>query len=255
MRAINGTMRPRIRLPFFIVLALLVAACGSADPEPGTDASGSDAKLSPETPADEASDAASQSSPEDASDGSGASSSSPEDASDGSGASSSSPEDASDGSGASSSSPEDMPTASEGGIPADADLTDSVSVGSGDDIEFSEGFGVRNTDPFNSGEPAPPLENRSPAAISDVQFQVMESWPAQVAVIVSGDLPSPCHDLWWEVDIEGNAYDIKVWSVGGLDGFCAAVIEPFTEDIFLGGGFVDDDYTVIVNGEEHSLSF
>ena len=107
----------------------------------------------------------------------------------------------------------------------------------------------------NSGEPAPPMSARTLAWITDVEFQVMESWPMQVSAIVSGDLPGPCNTLWWEVAVEDKTYDIQVWHLGPPpDTACPAVIEPFTENIPLGGGFVNGDYTVIVNGKEHPLS-
>ena len=86
----------------------------------------------------------------------------------------------------------------------------------------------------------------------------MESWPAQVIVQVSGELPDPCHELWWEVEQDGNTYDLQVWSVSpapDAEIACATVIVPFVENVPLGGGFVAEDYTIIVNGEAHPLNF
>ena len=142
--------------------------------------------------------------------------------------------------------------AGEGSEPGSPDDTVSITP---DDI-VGDGADISDPGPSNSGEPAPPQDQRELAYIDNVAFQVLESWPMQVIVEVSGELPNPCHELWWEVDVDGNTYDVQVWQVSPpADTACAAVIEPFTENVPLGGGFVDDDYTVIVNGEPHSLNF
>ena len=183
--------------------------------------------------------------------------SSSEDADDSSssGSSSSSSSDADDSSSSGSSS-DDADGYSGGGSEAPDSPDDTVSVTS-DDI-VGDGADISDPGPSNSGEPVPPRDRRELAHITGVAFQVLESWPAQVIVEVSGELPDPCHELWWEVAVDGNTYDVEVWSVSlpsDSEMACAMVIVPFTENIPLGGGFVDDAYTIIVNGDSQTLSF
>ena len=164
-----------------------------------------------------------------------------------------------EGSGASSSSSSDDADSSSGAS-SDADASgspdDTVSVSS--DQIAGDGADITDPGPSTSGGPAPPQERRQLARITDVVMQVLESWPAQVIVQVSGELPDPCHELWWEVAVDGNTYDVQVWSVSpppDSDLVCAMMIQSFVENVPLGGGFVDEDYTVIINGEIHELNF
>ena len=143
---------------------------------------------------------------------------------------------------------------SDGEAPGSPD--DTVSVSS--DQIVGDGADISDPGPSTSGGPAPPLERRQLAHITGVVMQVLESWPMQVIVEVSGELPDPCHELWWEVAVDGNTYDVEVWSVSpppDSDMVCAMMIQPFVENVPLGGGFVAEDYTVIVNGEVHELNF
>ena len=133
--------------------------------------------------------------------------------------------------------------------------SDAASTSNSDVATETPGGG--SSGPSGSDGPAPPRELRRLAHITDVVIQVLESWPMQVIAQVSGDLPDPCHELWWEVAVNGNTYDVQVWEVSlppdsGMA--CAAVIVPFVENVPLGGGFVSDDYTFIVNGEVHQVS-
>ena len=221
----NKSMRIRMHLSAVIALILLVTACASSDDE------SSDA---PDESSLDASDAPSPDAP-------------PPDTP--------SPDAASGSSGESSSmSTDDGLTDAD--IDADAaDATDSVSIDNSDDADFSDGFDVRDTDPFNAGDPVPSLNSRNPANVTTVGFQVMESWPMQVIVTISGDLPTPCHEVWWEATVDGKTYDIQVWGVDPMDDTdCAPAFEPFTEHIPLGGGFINDDYMMIINGEEYPLN-
>ncbi len=283
-------MRDTILFPAILAAALLAAACGSSEPEVVTGAAPADESPPTTTqepvegdPADgspddggEASDSgdSGESGFDDSDDASysgedsGASSSSSSDESYGdedSGASSSSSSDDADASysgedsGASSSSSSDDADASYGGAGEDLEPgspDDTVSV-TNDQI-VGDGADISDPGPSNSGGPVPPEDRRQPARITNVDFQVLESWPMQVIVEVSGELPDPCHELWWEVAVDGNTYDVEVWSVSpppDSDLVCAMMIQTFVENVPLGGGFVAEDYTVIVNGEAHELNF
>ena len=150
------------------------------------------------------------------------------------------------------------------GAVATPDEVDGTTPGSSDDTVSAtqdqtpdDGADIGDPGPSNSGVPAPPRELRRRARITGVMIQVSESWPMQVTAQVSGELPDPCYELWWEVAVDDNTYDVQVWEVSpppdsGMA--CAAVIVPFVENVTLGGGFVSEDYTFIVNGEVHKVS-
>jgi hypothetical protein len=78
---------------------------------------------------------------------------------------------------------------------------------------------------------------------------VMESYPMQVDVIVRGDVPSPCHELRWEIaePNENNEIHIEVWSVVDPAANCDALLEPF-EERFRVGEFTEYGYSIWVNG-------
>ena len=285
-------MRSKTLFTAILVVVLAAAACGSSEPETVTSAAPADESRPTTVEADapdglpdgdgEVSDSGeSGASGSDDSDESGSlsdedsgASSSSSSGSDESGDAASGDEDS--GAGSSSGSDEaDSGYSGEdsGGSSSSSSDDDAAAGGAGEDSEtgspddtvsvtsdqiVGDGADISDPGPSNSGEPAPPRDQRELAYINDVAFQVLESWPMQVIVEVSGELPDPCHGLWWEVDVDGNTYDVQVWQVSPpLDAeiACAAVIEPFTENVPLGGGFVSDDYTVIVNGEPHSLNF
>ena len=101
---------------------------------------------------------------------------------------------------------------------------------------------------------APADQGPGPVFDETVEFLIRESFPMQVAVEVSGSLPTPCHEPAWELRKNPPVYEISVWSVDGSEGQgCAAVLEPFTELIELEDPFEFTDYVVVVNGKEHPL--
>lgn len=110
------------------------------------------------------------------------------------------------------------------------------------------------TAPPPTEAPDPVDEGPGPVFDEAVEFIIRESYPMQVAVEVSGSLPTPCHEPAWELKKSPPVYEISVWSVDGSEGEgCAAVLEPFTEVIELEDPFEFADYMVVVNGKEHPL--
>lgn len=104
--------------------------------------------------------------------------------------------------------------------------------------------------------PLPTVEVQ-PAAIRNVEILILEIFPPQVSVEISGDHPTPCHEIFTEVTAEGSDYAIEVWSLAPDSDFgCAAVLEPFVEVVPLkeGEGFEPGEYTVTVNGETHAFT-
>jgi len=88
--------------------------------------------------------------------------------------------------------------------------------------------------------------------LNDVQLMVMESYPVQVAISISGNLPTPCNELRYTVaepDADSQIF-VEAYSVSNPDEICIEVLEPFTENISLPvQDLPDGSYTVFVNGE------
>jgi hypothetical protein len=79
---------------------------------------------------------------------------------------------------------------------------------------------------------------------------ISESFPAQVSVILNGNLPDPCHKLRVVV-IPANTQDeinLVVYSVADPGLMCITVIEPFSATIPL-GSYSTGQGAVMVNGE------
>ena len=98
----------------------------------------------------------------------------------------------------------------------------------------------------------PQQGEREPAVITDVQLVVRESWPAQLAVIIAGELRDGCQDLAWEMTADGTTYRISVWQVQKVTEMaCTMAIVPFETQIELGTSEAQD-FTVIVNGTSYA---
>ncbi len=80
----------------------------------------------------------------------------------------------------------------------------------------------------------------------------MESFPIQVRLHVTGDLPTPCHKFQADVsepDVE-NRVDVAVYSLSNPELMCAQVLQPFDESVSVPmSGQTDGTYTVYLNGE------
>ncbi|MDH5506882.1 MAG: hypothetical protein OEZ02_06645 [Anaerolineae bacterium] len=115
--------------------------------------------------------------------------------------------------------------------------------------------GAGNDDPAkNSLEPQPGDEalTRGNAFINSAELLVMESYPVQIMLAVTGDKPTPCNSLRVLVSAPDDenriAVDIYTLSKPGED--CVQVLEPFSENIGIPMvGAADGIYTVWLNGE------
>ena len=86
--------------------------------------------------------------------------------------------------------------------------------------------------------------------INESGLLIRESFPPQITLSLSGDLPTPCHELRADVkepDSE-NKINVEVYSVVDPDQVCIQVLEPFQANIDL-GTFPSGHYTVWANGE------
>jgi len=93
--------------------------------------------------------------------------------------------------------------------------------------------------------------SRGEVSITSQELLIMESYPLQVALLIKGTLPTPCHRLRVEVsepDIQ-NIIAVEAYSLVDPSQNCIQVLEPFDENISL-GSYPDGSYTVTLNGEE-----
>ncbi len=89
--------------------------------------------------------------------------------------------------------------------------------------------------------------------ISEANLMVMESYPIQVALNISGELPTPCHTVRAIVtppdgDME---FHIQIYSEAKADEVCIQVLQPFSENVSLPlQGLADGTYSVWLNDEK-----
>ena len=79
----------------------------------------------------------------------------------------------------------------------------------------------------------------------------MESYPMKVSLALRGELPTPCHELVWEVvgPNEKNIIEVTTYAESEPGTFCIQVIEPFEHRIPL-GSFTELGFRVRLNGED-----
>jgi hypothetical protein len=113
-----------------------------------------------------------------------------------------------------------------------------------------------NMPPLNSDEyPVSPKPDdadltRGIVYVNQVELLIRESYPPQISIGVSGDLPTPCHQLRVKIskpDSE-NKISADFYSVVDSKKSCIQVLKSFQEYIDL-GTFPSGHYTVWVNGE------
>ena len=106
-----------------------------------------------------------------------------------------------------------------------------------------------STDPL-APQPGDADLTRGNVYINEASLIIRESFPPQISVTITGDLPTPCNQLRAEVhppDAE-NKIVVDVYSVVDPDQVCVQVLEPFEEAIDL-GTFPTGHYTVWVNDQ------
>lgn len=95
---------------------------------------------------------------------------------------------------------------------------------------------------------------RGNAYINTAELIIMESYPIQVMLSLTGDLPTPCQEFAFTVadPEEGNQIHVEVYSLGEEGIICIQVLQPFEENISISSldtPLEDGSYTVWVNGE------
>lgn len=102
--------------------------------------------------------------------------------------------------------------------------------------------------PVDEDEPG---MQRGAVYLDNIELVVRESYPPQIALMLEGSLPTPCHQLRvkiQEADARGRI-EIMVYSLVDPGLICAQVLEPFTESIEL-TGLKDGEHSVFVNGQK-----
>lgn len=117
-------------------------------------------------------------------------------------------------------------------------------------------------EPMNTPMPTEPLSPYAPQSgdellsrgnvyVDVTELLTMESYPLQFSLSVSGDLPTPCHQLRYIVGQpdEQNNIDIEMYSVVNPDAICVQMLQAFDTSVPL-GSFPAGHYTISVNGEQ-----
>jgi hypothetical protein len=86
--------------------------------------------------------------------------------------------------------------------------------------------------------------------IEESGLMIRESYPPQISLNLSGNLPTPCHQFRADVskpDAE-NRINVDVYTVVDPNMMCIQVLKEFSESINL-GTYPSGHYSVWVNGE------
>jgi len=89
-----------------------------------------------------------------------------------------------------------------------------------------------------------------PLMVKESELILMESYPVQVLLRVSGDLPTPCHMPRANLTHEDGSerIDIELYSLTEEDVMCIQVIQSFETVIPL-GEYTSGEYEIYLNGE------
>ncbi len=133
------------------------------------------------------------------------------------------------------------PTSEPATLPPDSAVTSPPQ----DDMTTNEPM----KNPF-SPQPGDSKLTRGNVFIEESGLMIRESYPPQISLGLSGDLPTPCHQLRVEVRTpdSDNKINVDVYTVVDPNLMCTQVLKPFTESIDL-GTFPSGHYTVWLNGE------
>ena len=106
--------------------------------------------------------------------------------------------------------------------------------------------------PGNPLAPQPGDETlaRGAVYIQESRLVIRESFPPQISLMVSGELPTPCHQLRAVIQPpdQENKIGIEAYSVVDPDQVCVQVLQPFEHNLDL-GTYPSGHYTVWINGE------
>ena len=111
-----------------------------------------------------------------------------------------------------------------------------------------------STDPTFRGEaPVDSLPSvgwiEGPFFVEGSDLLIMESFPIQVRLDVSGTVPTPCNEPFWRITDDGTTLSVELFTATDPDLACIQVIGEKEAQIEL-GSWAGESRTVVLNGEE-----
>ena len=99
-------------------------------------------------------------------------------------------------------------------------------------------------------EPRAPIDGSIDGEVwvTSTDLRVMESFPIQVMLDVTGDKPTPCHEVFWTAEDRGDVIEIEMISQVASEQSCAQVVEQFIVAVPL-GSWADEAREVYLNGD------
>ncbi len=113
--------------------------------------------------------------------------------------------------------------------------------------------------PSEAGETPTGGVVRGEATVEEVDLQIMESFPVQVAAVARGTLSDGCTEIdevRSSFDEESKTFTVTITTVRDEDAVCTQALVPFEERIELDvRGLPAGTYTVDVNGVRETFTF
>lgn len=105
--------------------------------------------------------------------------------------------------------------------------------------------------PGSIPQPRPPIAGNvdGDVWVATADLRIMESFPIQVMLDVTGDKPTACHEVFWTVTDDGEVISIEMISQIASDQQCAQVIEEFAVAVPL-GSWSGETRDVQLNGQD-----
>ena len=127
----------------------------------------------------------------------------------------------------------------------------TTSVGPDEPVDSGGDEPIAEPGPVGSiPEPRPPIDGNLDGEVwvTSADLRIMESFPIQVMLDVTGERPTACHEIFWTVEDTGETIEIAMISQVAGDQVCAQVIAEFAIAVPL-GSWVEESRDVFLNGE------
>jgi hypothetical protein len=100
-------------------------------------------------------------------------------------------------------------------------------------------------------QPGDESKRRGEAFVESTDILILESFPPQFNLHLTGSLPTPCNELRMVAQPPDaqNQIQVEVYSLVEPGKVCAQVLQPFDVSLPL-GSFATGSYAVLVNGEQ-----
>lgn len=100
-------------------------------------------------------------------------------------------------------------------------------------------------------QPGDDLLDRGTVFVEESGILILESYPPQFMLHLTGSLPTPCHELRAVVSEpdQDSRINVELYSVTDPSAICAQVLVPFEANLPL-GSYTEGSYPVTINGEQ-----